>query len=221
MQHAREAFERWTSILNRDSAADHQLISDVYLIIFSISCANAIPKSSDTTDGSILHNHVFHCQDMPSSSVQASFIMQIQMKQINSRKCRFFFGFGPGSCSHPDLRLMGNFSLDLPLEPPWGFRKASVEHCRLPVGWPWTGYQAHHQCGLTGSGQQPRGIMWWQRGRPTLATEHATCADAELQTLRSCSGYTARSPPALELNVWLQLPNFLFVSHGCVFTLLP
>lgn len=133
MQHTREAFERWTSILNRDPASDHELISAVYLIIFPISCANAIPKSSDTTGGRIHHNHISHCQVIPSSSVEASFLIQIQMKQISSRKCRFLFGFSPGPYSHPDLRWMGNSSLDSPLQSCWGFREVSVERHKLPA----------------------------------------------------------------------------------------
>lgn len=92
MQHMKEVFETWTSILNRDSAADHQLISAAYLIIFPVSCANATPKSSDTADGRILHNYISHCRGIPSTSAQASCIMQIQLKLISSKNASFALG---------------------------------------------------------------------------------------------------------------------------------
>lgn len=177
MQHTREAFERWTSILNRDSASDHGLISAVYLIIFPISCANAIPKSSDTTDGRIHHNHVSHCQVTPSSSVEASFVMQIQMKQTSSWKCRFFSEFSPGPCLHPDLRLMGNFSLDWLLESHWGFREVSIDTTNCQKGGP--GQVTRHATNVSSQGE------WCGDGEtdPHWSLRKPPVLDDELQTL--------------------------------------
>lgn len=84
MQHRREAFEMWTSILNRDSAADHQLISAIYLIISPTSRANEIPKSSNTIDGRILHNHVSHHQGiLKQLCIGFMYCAKIQLKQIS------------------------------------------------------------------------------------------------------------------------------------------
>lgn len=138
------------------------------------------------------------------------------MKQIRSRKCSGFFSFAPGPYSHPDLKLMRNFSLESPLESFWGFRKVSVEHRRLPEGWAWTGYQACHQCVLTSSGQQPRGIIWWQERQIHIGHWGRHLHWIMSSKLWSCRSYTAHSPLAPELKVWLQLPTLFFcVSWLC------
>lgn len=75
----REAFERRTSILNRDSAADHQLISATYLIIFPISFVQMLSKSPLTPSMLESLATTSHCQDIAKSSAWVYCIMQTEL----------------------------------------------------------------------------------------------------------------------------------------------